>query len=792
MRKKKKNKHHQPYAPIKMKFFEVSHPLGDVPREARQAIVREAGVKARASFEVEYPKLAEWFDRYDPLSVLSFCTFYFLTTPQGVDPEAIEGKLDFGSHHLELLQAIALIRPAAGGPRPLSTEGEHVRQAVKNVGDYLHLMELDLPADMPETEVRKRMVLAQMRGQTFAVRNWAYPEHALDHLRSLFGGQLSEIVASVFPGISIVRAIDMLKVIAQQIEDRLNAHIAILRRVVTAPDSDAAYTAYREGFPDIVDDHGGIRKAYEDLFTHNLMQIKGALVAHADLRLNDIYTVSLDDAVRAYGGDVSRDCLLALLKAWSYEFGDIGSQNPKHLIYTNPVLQRPFIRVADESFFWALSGIYAHTLPGMIEGIIPAAHRERYVAIRSKYLEDYTEDLLRKSFPNGKVYRGSQWRPPESPTTIYENDVLVVVDSTALVVECKAHLVDPPARRGAEFRLADTLEDLVVESSRQASRFAEFLKAHPQKHRFSTLNGSVNTVDSSRLLRFIPIAVTYENLGLVSANLKELVEAGLVASDQPLVPSICLTDLQVITEILDSQAERIHYLARRAEIEQTMHYRGDELDLLALYTDTGFNIGEVQSGSHFMELCMMSKELDPYFVARFDGVTVPKPHLKLTDWWRRILAQIERRQNEFWTEIAYVFLSVTFDDQNKFESDFKQLANKVRRDRTGHRHDWVVMLSGTQAPQQYGVIGFPYRDLSREERNRIVGHIVGEFGEQSRVHGTVVVSVDVRRPADPYDMLAFVPGKAAGAVNFRGMTFKQPFRPGSEATFHLKSPPAKL
>ena len=77
----------------------------------------------------------------------------------------------------------------------------------------------------------------------------------------------------------------------QQIEDRLNAHIAILRRVGTTADFDAAYTAYREGFPDIVDDREGMRKAYEDLFKHDLMQIKGALITHADLRLHDIYTV---------------------------------------------------------------------------------------------------------------------------------------------------------------------------------------------------------------------------------------------------------------------------------------------------------------------------------------------------------------------------------------------------------------------------------------------------------------------------------------------------------------------
>jgi hypothetical protein len=141
-------------------------------------------------------------------------------------------------------------------------------------------------------------------------------------------------------------------------------------------------------------------------------------------------------------------------------------------------------------------------------------------------------------------------------------------------------------------------------------------------------------------LRFIPLSVTYENLGFVSASLKDCIEAGLIESGHALVPSICFTDLEVIYEILDSEAERIHYLARRVEIERTMQYNGDEMDLLAFYLDTGFSIGEWEGGQHFISMAGKSKELDPFFVGRADGVSVPKPRLKLTDWWRAILSRI--------------------------------------------------------------------------------------------------------------------------------------------------------
>jgi hypothetical protein len=172
----------------------------------------------------------------------------------------------------------------------------------------------------------------------------------------------------------------------------------------------------------------------------------------------------------------------------------------------------------------------------MIEAVIPKQYREQYLTIRSKYLESQTENLCRRAFPDGKVYRGSRYRLEPSDPTLYENDVLVVIDSTAIIIECKAHLVDPPARRGAEFRLADTLEDIVLSASEQAQRFLDFLKANPRRHCFQTESGQTNVVDASRLLRFIPISITYEQLGFVSSSFKEAVAAGLIGSSQSLIP----------------------------------------------------------------------------------------------------------------------------------------------------------------------------------------------------------------------------------------------------------------
>jgi hypothetical protein len=318
MKSKRNNRKrkYKPYQQVKLKFFEMPDPWGDTPREVRRAALSEAGARGRAAFDAEYPKLLNWFDTYDPLYVLSFCAFYFLISEAGVDKEAIDGKVDFGSHHLELLQAFALMRTRGGTPRPLARDAEDLKKSLRDVTDSLHLAQFDFPVDLSDAELYKRKVLSEMRGQTFAIRNWAYPEQTLRHLKSMLAGTLSSIIASEYDGVSIERMIDALKNLTEKANERLNDHIHRLAPVATAKDFETTYRAYRQAFPDVVDDREGMLNVYEQLCCRDLNQFKRMLLMHADLRLERIFTFSLDDVVGAYGNGSHRTGLAQMMRTW--------------------------------------------------------------------------------------------------------------------------------------------------------------------------------------------------------------------------------------------------------------------------------------------------------------------------------------------------------------------------------------------------------------------------------------------------------------------------------------------
>ncbi len=315
-----------------------------------------------------------------------------------------------------------------------------------------------------------------------------------------------------------------------------------------------------------------------------------------------------------------------------------------------------------------------------MEGVVQGAGglSERYDDRRGAFLEEGVAREFGAAFPAAWIYRGSMWRDPATGVQ-YENDLLVQLDTHLIIVEAKAGRVTAPARRGAEKRLEHTVAELVVKPSEQARRFADYLHARPGRHTFATKSGRPNKVDTTELPEILAVSVTLELLGTLASRWPAVRDAGFLAAGVELAPTMSLADLQIAFELLDSTCEKMHYLSRRASFEAHAEYIGDELDLLAFYLATGFNIGEAEFNGSFLPLYGMSRTLDPYFMRRWQGEDVAKPRRRLTSWWRDMLDRIETRRPPRWIELGQVLLNVTDHDQEEFERGFAQVCENARQ-----------------------------------------------------------------------------------------------------------------
>lgn len=741
----------KPWEPVKMRMFEVSPDFFEgSTKEKRLEVIRRVASDAEETFQREFFRLNDWFQHYDALHLLAFCSFYFLTRPEGVDPE-IKGHLDFYGHYLEILQAFSLMQDRSFASKPLGQEAGALLDLMGSIGHAMQWRGMGDLIDFTEEQIQQRFVLQGIRTQTSGVRNWGYLGHMCE-----VGQSLGDTVRSEFidlHGTDPVKVMEALFNLAKASEGRVNEHLGKVRSFYQRRSVQEVAASYVDAFPDVADFDA------DQLFQmagRKLASLKAVLALHSDLLLSDIFTFTLDDIAAAYGEGANREYLGRLFDELSMSFGELRDQNKEYIILDNPVWKKPFIKIASETYFSAVIGIMPHYFLGIFEALVSkdSELEEKYRSRKARYLEEKLETLFVESFPSGKIHRGSMWDDGAGGNG--ENNLTAIVGSVALVVEAKSGLISPPAGRGAPDRFQRTVQELIEDPAEQANRFISVLKSLQEPHAFPTKGGPKNTIDVSQVRHYIPITITLEQFGSVS-NLRSLVESGITTKTlSELAPVISLTDMMVIFEILELQSEKLHFLARRREIDANLNWHGDELDVLGFYLAHGLNIGEAEfSGEHVYELLMYSKSFDLYYEGLVSGVSVPKPELALTQRWKDMLTRLEQGPVENWLDASILLLNVPFQDQIKLERKLDILSRQVRRGKTKQPHNAVILLAGP--PQRRFFLAFyAYTRTDRKTRNEEIQGFL-DLPEAKDSRGAICVAVDIDETRFPYSVLACRP-----------------------------------
>ena len=523
--------------------------------------------------------------------------------------------------------------------------------------------------------------------------------------------------------------------------------------MVRAKTLEVMVQEYCQAFPDLQSEPDEL---YRTLRKHHfgVDQAKLMLISHSDLRLSDIFTLTLDDFVNAYPVTIEAESVRAILTLWSLTFGDLAEQTSEHFFMNNPIWERPLIDLGEDRFFWPIPSIFlSFCTELMVQVIEPFPDLiARHETWRGKYLENEVERLFGSAMPAAKIYRGNQWQDVTTGK-LFENDLAVLVDTHLIIVEAKSGRMPASARRGAESSLENGIDELVVKASRQANRFAEYLQKNPGIHRFSTRAGRINEIDTSEVREVIRLNITLEPIGMLQTRLPEFQAAGYIPLDVDPVPSLLLTDLQTVFYILETTCEKLHYLRRRAQLEKKADYFADELDLLALYLDTGFNLGDTEANATLM-LSTLSKTLDPHLMREWTQEDTPKPQHNLTQWWKDIIEYIEERKPPRWTEIGYMLLNVAYKDQVGFERRFAQVQKTVRKhwQMPGHKNN-TILLYGPEWRRE-ALVGVAYKEIDSRERNRLMSNTGGYAMEEAPASQALIIGIDVDRPHYPYNVVA--------------------------------------
>ncbi|MCI1798608.1 hypothetical protein [Clostridium sp.] len=162
---------------------------------------------------------------------------------------------------------------------------------------------------------------------------------------------------------------------------------------------------------------------------------------------------------------------------------------------------------------------------------------------------------------------------------------------------------------------------LILKSAKQANGFKKFLMENKGKQiSLKKKHGANNDISLLNINQYVCLSVSINGMeSLGNSQLQWFQELNGDKKDI-IIPHIQLCHLAVIFDILDMEAEVIHYLRQRTIIDRNLKYTADELDLLGMYLKSGLNLN-FDNKEHVAPFMGISKEIDEYY---FNKLIKPK------------------------------------------------------------------------------------------------------------------------------------------------------------------------
>lgn len=651
-------------------LVQMVDPFGKMPVADRQRLMKEIGLKAREEFERLKSDLDNQLKPLEPLHCMCSAAYYMVFSISG----DARGSDSFIQHHAELLQALLLRHPIDFYEAVVGTP-EQV-QAALDLTKNLAAERLKVPyATIPdkEDEFARARVVEEMRSYTQIMRGEYYPEQ----LKRLFRPCL-ECVAEPFIAeyrIAPATVFDLVRQLVRNIEDRFNEHVERITSFYGQATLSKMVKAYKKAFSGVEVEIDELRQMLGNKPDREILQqAKVMMLSHSDLRIPDIFRIhegEIEAELNAIDADANVNAAKSVIERLSISLGDIAASEIDHIILDNPVWARPFVKFKDEIYLPLPTTFSSYCLNIFLE-LSQASDKlkKAYENARAKTLEDMTARLLAEAFPGAKIWQSVKWTDAATGTQ-YENDTVMLIDRWLLLFEAKSGQITDSARRGSYDRLKREIKKLMVDPSDQSRRFSEFLTANPRVHKFECKSGNCE-IDSTMLECIVRVNVTNESIGNINAGSANLVEAELVPKGCDLAPTMSLSSLDLILQLIGTPNAILHYLARRKPFEEAASYVADELDLVSFYLDNGFNVGEKETDGTLLMIYGHSNHLDTELTLSLEEKLGKQLSAATTDFWNRLLVGLEDSDIKGWVSAAVRLRNAGIEDQRSLEKPIRR------------------------------------------------------------------------------------------------------------------------
>ena len=548
-------------------------------------------------------------------------------------------------------------------------------------------------------------------------------------------------------GFSATDLIEVVNAIMSVLEKRATERWTTLRWIFRSRNVRQLVQRYFAQFPDFEGDPEEFLCCLPKDVT--LKGVRSCLLAHADTKLSQMYLFEYDNIAEVSGKSI--DVVGRVLDYVSMRPGDLEQEKVSEYFLNNPIWMAPGMIVGEKCFFPIPQVVFSH-IYGLMRGLAGGARIEHMLTKRrSTFLEGKIKRTVQRILPAAKLTPNAKW---DLDGTTYETDLLGQIDHVVLIIEAKSGALTAQGLRGLPKRVKRHIQDLVVRPAEQSARLEQLI--WQAKSGETAAAGTISSLglEPDKIDTVIRLSVTLDDFSMMANAERELKAAGWVPSSVPLAPTLNITDLDCVAEILHEPVYFLHYFAERERIQKTIELIGDEMDLLGLYLETGFNVDERKLEGSRLITTGLSKLVDHFFNSADAGVDVKKPRPKIHRKLEKIVLQIQSRHREGWTSKTLDLLRIgNLEQQRTVFRKIEKLRKRVPRTYRNPEHICSLVVLPPVHRDGF-VIFYVFPDAIAERRYEVVEQLAGaQFAVQDRSR-CVVVGKKVEDWDNPYTFVA--------------------------------------
>lgn len=386
------------------------------------------------------------------------------------------------------------------------------------------------------------------------------------------------------------------------------------------------------------------------------------VLRHKDSALNDVFAKILEYDL--FNLRIVANFSEKLLEKLSYSIGeniDFGKGRKAYCPTKKlPVYEKPFLKYEDNYYCFEIQTLYDNIYRNIEKIILEdnPSYKDKWNKIQGRICHEITTNLFKKILPRA-LYLENNYYLYEGNWT--ENDLLIIFDKIALIVEIKAGKFKTKSPFTDFINYKQSVIKLLEEPINQALRIERLLARDSKIIFYDNNKKSDNNIkyilEQSKIEKIFLCSISLDNFNIVANNIPLLKEAGFKIPHNLPIWGLSIDELRVYSHLFEQESLTfLHFLQKRVEASNAPEINlNDELDHLALYFEFNDYIKHTKdlikqnnvTGITYFDYI---KAIDDYFIKQEryfkEEKKLPKPKQKMSEKLKELICSIQRKEQE--------------------------------------------------------------------------------------------------------------------------------------------------